>query len=211
MMMIHFPINEPHIQCFPTCSTISDKATTLVMDRLLSAVVGTNNNNNNSHQEDDDVNRWTFQMKAGEALVQSLQRCGQSMPVYAPKVIPVLIQGAQPQADIRPLEEEEGEDDVEQRKEKAHFRASCLSGLADVCELLGWSLRRYLNDIIDLSMGIIKLEQGHDQPSVLVRRAALFLMQRMLVGTGPERILAVLGKKMTDIEQALKMTSSRDK
>lgn len=166
-------------------------------------------------------------LKVGEALVQSLHRCGQAMPIYAPRIIPIFIQGAQPSK-----EEEKGigsaqekQQQKEEMEEQAHYRASCLSGLAEICELLGWSLRRYFTEIMDLSMTILTREQqqsqqvgsgdedskSKSQASTLVRRAAAYLMERMIKGAGPERILAVWGKNMTEMEQALQRTAERDR
>jgi len=166
------------------------------------------------------------------------------MPVYAPKAVPAFIQGSQPSslppssisstpaataaAATTTVSQEENEEEEMEKvgavEEEGHFRASCLSGLADVCELLRWALQKYRTDVLDLAFGILtrEREEGSSSSSsssrrkerkegggeeeaeaplvvaqrkarMLVRRAAAFLLERLVRGLGSERLLSVLG------------------
>lgn len=67
-------------------------------------------------------------------------------------------------------------------KERYHFRASCLSNLAEVCELLRWSLGRFSQDIVDLAVGVLLMETSSSEEAILARRGAAFLLSRLLRG-----------------------------
>lgn len=73
---------------------------------------------------------------------------------------------------------------VLESKERYHFRASCLSNLAEVCQLLRWSLGRFSQDIVDLGVGVLSMETGDSEEATLVRRGAAFLLGRLLRGAG---------------------------
>lgn len=199
----------------------SDKEPALVMDRLLhelssasafiSAPPPTGDHDDDQHAATAAAAAaataaaatalWQYKLKVGEALVQSLQRCGEAMPVYAPRVLPAFIKGGQPGPAMV-----EGEV-LGAVLEEAHFRASCLSGLGDVCECLGWSLQRHVHDVCGLATGILAVEARTARPrgdcdkevaavrakaQALVRRGAAFLLERLALGLGPSRVLAVL-------------------
>eukprot|EP00624_Nannochloropsis_granulata_P007641 evm.model.NODE_886_length_11563_cov_32.173485.1 len=233
-------------------SVLSDKAPSLVIDRLLiemNAEEGREEGEKGGVLTPTEV--WQYRLKIAEALVQALQRCGEAMPVYAPKAVPAFIRGSRPPslppsstssapaaAPITSSQEEEEEEEEEEDIEKAgsveeegHYRASCLSGLADVCELLGWSIQRYRTDVLDLALAILtrEREEGSNgessssssrrrrkkktkekgegekgkeesllavarrQAQTLVRRAAVFLLERLLRGLGSQRLLPVVG------------------
>lgn len=71
-------------------------------------------------------------------------------------------------------------------KERYHFRASCLSNLAEVCQLLRWSLGRFSQDIVDLAVGVLLMETSSSEEAILARRGAAFLLSRLLRGAGSD-------------------------
>jgi hypothetical protein len=162
-------------------SVLSDKAPSQVMDRLLVEMNAGGKGGKMEGGKEEGVwtstEMWQYKLKIGEALVQALQRCGEAMPIYAPKAVPAFIQGGQPSS-LPPSstsstpaaapstttfsQEEEEEEQLKQAgavEEEGHFRASCLSGLADVCELLGWSLQKYRTDVLDLALAVLTRER----------------------------------------------------
>jgi hypothetical protein len=58
-----------------------------------------------------------------------------------------------------------------------HSLHSCLSNLAEVCQLLHWSLKPYAHDIVDVALGVLSLELGNNEESVHLRRAAAYLVR----------------------------------
>ncbi|CAM9178721.1 unnamed protein product [Ectocarpus sp. 13 AM-2016] len=76
-------------------------------------------------------------------------------------------------------------------KERYHFRASCLSNLAEVCQLLRWSLGRFSYDVVDLAAGVLSTETGGSEESTLARRGASFLLGRVLRGASGD-VLEIL-------------------
>ena len=143
-------------------------------------------------------------LKIGEAVVLSARRCGEAMPRYARFYVNAFVAAARERSD------REGEagggsggavggagaigvhgDSLESR-ERYHFRASCLSNLAEVCQLLRWSLGRSSLDVVDLGVGILSMETGRSEEAVLARRGAAFLLGRLLKGAG-EDVLQVGG------------------
>lgn len=56
---------------------------------------------------------------------------------------------------------------------------SCLSNLAEVCELLHWSLQPFAQDIADLGLGILALETDASEESTHLRRAAAYLVSHV--------------------------------
>lgn len=188
-------------------------------------------------QEAEPTAAWQYRLKVGEALAQSLQRCGEATPVYAPRVLPAFIRGAQPGPGFwrRVGHDGGGMGAVEAVEEEAHFRASCLSALGDVCEALGWSLQRRAHDIVELATGVLALEQGRrgagaasssgagagdDEAAAagraralaVVRRGAAFLLERVALGLGPSRVVPVLGLEgLQAATEAARRASERDR
>ena len=56
-----------------------------------------------------------------------------------------------------------------------------MSNLAEVCELLHWSLRPYAQSIADLGLGILALERDASEESTHLRRAAAYLVSAYLL------------------------------
>lgn len=79
-------------------------------------------------------------------------------------------------------------------KERYHFRASCLSNLAEVCQLLRWSLGRFSQDIVDLAVGVLLMETSSSEEAILARRGAAFLLSRLLRGADSD-VLEVIPQR----------------
>lgn len=200
-------------------AVLSDKMPPLVMDRLLLELAGKEEEVGGTPTP---TAAWQYKLKVGEALIQALQRCGEAMPVYAPKAVPAFIKGSQPSSSSSSSfqKNKEEEEDAGAVEEEGHFRASCLSGLADVCELLGWSLQRYRSDVVDLAVSVLTHErekgggssEARAKARTLVRRAAAFLLERLVLGLGSERLLSVLGlPTLQEIMKVLDRTAAEDK
>ena len=69
-------------------------------------------------------------MKLGEALVRATRNCGELVPRYSQHLLPALLTGVK---DPEPL-----------------VRASSLSNLGDVCQLLRFSLGPVVHEVGDL-------------------------------------------------------------
>lgn len=83
-------------------------------------------------------------LKIGEAVVLSARRCGEAMPKYAHYYVNAFVAAARErQGATEGAEGPPAAADALEGKERSHFRASCLSNLAEVCQLLRWSLGRF--------------------------------------------------------------------
>lgn len=160
-------------------------------------------------------------LKIGEAVLLSARRCGEAMPTYAHFYVNAFITAAREWSSSNQGGGEErgtgaeslsspglvgqgseaevvgGRGDSLESKERYHFRASCLSNLAEVCQLLGWSLGRFSQDIVDLGVGILSMEGGESEEATLARRGAAFLLGRLLKGAGGD-VLQVLNLLIAD-------------
>jgi ABC-type tungstate transport system substrate-binding protein len=61
--------------------------------------------------------------------------------------------------------------------ELIHLRAACLSNLAEIVGLLGYSLGGHLEDVTDVVTGVLTLETGAGEEAILVRRGAIFVVR----------------------------------
>ncbi|CAM9121933.1 unnamed protein product [Laminaria digitata] len=95
-------------------------------------------------------------------------------------------------------------------RERYHFRASCLSNLAEVCQLLRWSLGRSSQDVVGLGVGILSMETGSSEEAVLARRGAAFLLGRLLKGAGEDVLQIVPAADLRSAYRAVKRTAEHD-
>lgn len=95
-------------------------------------------------------------------------------------------------------------------KERYYFRASCLSNLAEVCQLLRWSLGRFSQDVVDLGVGVLSMETGPSEEATLARRGAAFLLGRLLRGAGGDVLRVVPAAELRVIFRALKRAAEGD-
>ncbi|CAN0240906.1 unnamed protein product [Pylaiella littoralis] len=96
-------------------------------------------------------------------------------------------------------------------KERCYFRASCLSNLAEVCQLLRWSLGRFSQDVVDLGVGVLSMETGPSEEATLARRGASFLLGRLLRGAGGDVLRVVPAAELRVTFRALKRAAEGDR
>lgn len=101
----------------------------------------------------------TLRLKFGEVLVRAAARCGEVLPRYV-------------ELFVRPLLRL-------QRDPSAEIRASSMSGLAELCAVLGPLADPYLDDILDCVHGIMTFDTDDG-----VRRGAMFVAWKTLERLG---------------------------
>lgn len=168
-------------------------------------------------------------LKIGEAVVLSARRCGDAMPKYAHFYVNAFVVAARERSSP-PLTGNTGTQtntgEVEatktsssspssstwslESKERYHFRASCLSNLAEVCQLLRWSLGRFSQDLVGLGVGILSAEPGASEEATLARRGASFLLGRVLLGAGGDVLEMVPAAELRAAYRALKRSADGD-
>ncbi|EGG14080.1 hypothetical protein DFA_11843 [Cavenderia fasciculata] len=105
-------------------------------------------------------NKEEKRMKIGESLVQISQRCGDTLPYYAPSLMNCFLVGC--------------------RDKRVGVRASSLSNLATMCELLkSFGIDQYLVEILSCLNSMLTSER-----EIEVRRGAIFVYQLLLRGFG---------------------------
>jgi hypothetical protein len=144
-----------------------------------------------------------------EALALILRRSGDVAPVYAPACIRVCIQCIK-----------SDEIDAYSATEKEEFnllRQSAISLLAEAFLVSNWSAIKYLNDVLDISLGIIQLENpaisskkyaehllsGLKYSVHTSRRAAAFLIRYILTGLHQKLFRTTDGRSYETIISAL--------
>ncbi|XP_078383567.1 transport and Golgi organization protein 6 homolog [Oculina patagonica] len=125
-----------------------------------------------------------LRMKLGEALVKATRLCGELVPRYSQQLLPALLTGVK---DPEPL-----------------VRASSLSNLGDVCQLLRFSLGPVVHEIFSCVSSVLKTDKSAE-----VRRAAVLVITLLLRGLG-KSIMEVLSSTLKDIYQLLKIVESTD-
>ncbi|KAJ7372782.1 Transport and Golgi organization protein 6 [Desmophyllum pertusum] len=125
-----------------------------------------------------------LRMKLGEALVKATRNCGELVPRYSQHLLPALLSGVK---DPEPL-----------------VRASSLSNLGDVCQLLRFSLGVVVNEIFSCVSAILKTDKSAE-----VRRAAVLVLTLLLRGLG-KSIMEVLSSTLKQLYQLLKIVESTD-
>jgi hypothetical protein len=132
-----------------------------------------------------------------EALVVILRRTGDLASMYAPACITACIKIIR----CEKLVEIVGaySDNVVNTEERSLLRQSAISLLAEACSLAGWTAMRHIDDILDVSIGILRLENPTISPSKYLlhirqrelgikygshtaRRGAAFLIRYVLSG-----------------------------
>eukprot|EP00612_Vaucheria_litorea_P002299 CAMPEP_0171457516 /NCGR_PEP_ID=MMETSP0945-20130129/3570_1 /TAXON_ID=109269 /ORGANISM="Vaucheria litorea, Strain CCMP2940" /LENGTH=802 /DNA_ID=CAMNT_0011983153 /DNA_START=489 /DNA_END=2897 /DNA_ORIENTATION=+ len=146
-----------------------------------------------SRSDDCDLSQ---RIKVGEAILFSVRRSGEAIPKYSKYFVHAFVEGAK----------ERNEFNVDDFN-RMLFRESCISNLAEIAAHLKWSFKPYAYDVINLALGIIKLEdKKKDEESVGLRRAATYLLYRTIEGIGPS-ILEIIPTMMSNIYQLLKILS----
>ncbi|CAM9294735.1 unnamed protein product [Scytosiphon promiscuus] len=165
-------------------------------------------------------------LKIGEAVVLSARRCGDAMPKYAHFYVNAFVVAARERSPSRQDTAGASTGGVEAKgapsslsssspsslesKERYHFRASCLSNLAEVCQLLRWSLGRFSQDLVGLGVGILSAETGASEEATLARRGASFLLGRVVRGAGEDVLEMVPAAELRSAYRALKRCAEGD-
>lgn len=123
-------------------------------------------------------------LKLGETLVRVCERCGETLPKYGHHFVSTFLAGAQ--------------------STLSNLRASSLSNLASVCELMRFSLHPFIHDIVN-----VLAERLRGDPSADVRLGCLFVLSRLFAGMGVES-LELLAERLKEIHQLLRHTSEID-
>ncbi|XP_067047610.1 transport and Golgi organization protein 6 homolog isoform X1 [Acropora muricata] len=125
-----------------------------------------------------------LRMKLGEALVNATRNCGDMVPRFSQHLLPALLTGVK---DPEPL-----------------IRASSLSNLGEVCQLLRFSLGPVVHEIFSCLSAVLKTDKACE-----VRRAAVLVVTLLLRGL-EKNIMEVLGSTLKEIYQLLKLVESTD-
>lgn len=125
-----------------------------------------------------------LRMKIGEALVKATRICGELVPRYSQHLLPALLTGV--------------------KDPESLVRASSLSNLGEVCQLLRFSLGPVVNEIFSCVSAVLKTDKSAE-----VRRATVLVLTLLLRGLG-KSIMEVLSSTLKEIYQMLKIVESTD-
>lgn len=113
-------------------------------------------------------------IKVGESLVKIAERTGQVLPKYASQFMNCMLSVCRGN-----FKHKFKSDDANQDAEhNALFRASALSNLASLCELLKFAVHPYLQEVIECTCTILQSNSEH----VLVQRQCVHIIQRLVYG-----------------------------
>ena len=163
-------------------SVLADRVPALIIPRLVQLVVREERGLTIAHR-----------LKLAEAVMFAARKCGEAMPKYGKYFVSCFVSGARKRAGSV----------VSDAQDEVDFRCSCLSNLAEVCELLHWSLRPYATDVTDLVCSILEMEDVAG-----VRRGSAFVITRIIAGCGAD--LPRIVHDMTRIRNVLKNAANRD-
>ncbi len=157
-------------------------------------------------------------LKIGEAVLLSARRCGEAMPKYAHFYVNAFVVAARERSSTSDGGGGGGDADAAkgppsplESRERYHFRASCLSNLAEVCQLLRWSLGRFSQDVVGLGVGVLSMETGASEEATLARRGASFLLGRLLRGAGGDVLRVVPAAELRAAYRALRRCAESDR
>lgn len=110
----------------------------------------------------------------GECLVKIAERTGQVLPKYATQFMNCILSVCRGN-----FQHKFKSDDAEQDTDNnAVFRASALSNLATLCELLKYAVHPYMQEVVECTCTILQSTQEH----VLVQRQCVHILQRLVHG-----------------------------
>jgi hypothetical protein len=121
-------------------------------------------------------------LKIGEALMKVARRCGEALPHHAGMFLPALLRGGR---DPEPL-----------------VRASSLSALATMCQLLRFSVHSFIGGLLECITCVLTTDRQTEP-----QRAAVFLLQLLLKGLGHD-IFDALGGSSTEVLKLLRVVES---
>ncbi|GFS07673.1 transport and Golgi organization protein 6 homolog, partial [Elysia marginata] len=123
-------------------------------------------------------------LKVAEAVVKATRRLGQMTPKYRDLLLPAILCGC--------------------RHKDSLTRASCLSGLAEVCQLLRFALGPVLYEVVTCCCDVISSD-----PEAEPRKAAAMTFTLILRGLGKDTLLA-LDSALIDVYRSLKRAVTND-
>lgn len=85
------------------------------------------------------------------------------------------------------------------------LRQSAIALLSDSVGILGWSAQKYLTDVIEIAVDILKVEYKRLQTNRIMRRSASFLLRSLLIGLDDRIFLIDNGSHLSNIYSSLKM------
>jgi HEAT repeat protein len=142
------------------------------------------NAKNKSFTEFELTKRLEVRLKIGEAFLQIAQRLGEALPKYAATLVPIFLAGCR---DPDPL-----------------VRASALSNLAELCELLHYALLPFLEEIVSCVQSLLQSDT-----TVEVRRGVINLYAQLLTGLEDE-VFEVMPHHLHAIYSTLKHVQAND-
>jgi len=123
-------------------------------------------------------------LKIGEALLLISQRQNELLPRYANKVMSTYLRGT--------------------KEQDPSIRASSLSNLAEVCELLHYAVQPYIEEVMACICSVLSSDKEPE-----VRRGAVNVFTQLLRGMDKE-IFKIIPHHLKTIYQTLKRVSSQD-
>ncbi|KAJ3093093.1 transmembrane and coiled-coil domains-containing protein 7 [Quaeritorhiza haematococci] len=126
-----------------------------------------------------------FRLRIGEAVLQTIQRCGEVFGKYASDILPTIL--------------------AVLHEERVELRSSALSLLACVAETSPWSLAHQLYQIMDYLHYALALEK-----QVEIRRGAIVVFLQLIRGFSTSTIAAVPADVLTQILRDLRYVESTD-
>jgi hypothetical protein len=118
-------------------------------------------------------------------MVQVARRCGDTLPAHKDLFLPCLLQNSRDANEL--------------------VRASSLSALGSVCELLRWSLHGSLHEVLACLDTVLRTD-----PHAEARRAAVTVHAGLFRGLGRGALFEVLGDALTPTVRLLREVEDRD-
>jgi hypothetical protein len=85
------------------------------------------------------------------------------------------------------------------------LRQSAIALLSDSVGILGWNAQKYLTDVIEIAVDILKVEYKRLQTNRIMRRSASFLLRSLLIGLDDRIFLIDNGSHLSSIYSSLKL------
>lgn len=139
--------------------------------------------------------QYEHRLKVGESLLDVAERCGHMLPKYAHHLVHTFLA----QCRSQPVDPE----DENAKNSVSFMKASSLSNLATVAELLRFAIQPFMQDIVHCAT-VLSTDPDKD-----VRRAVLFLFLRIVKGLGKDMFDA-MKDQVRHIVQLLKKVQFYD-
>ncbi|KAJ3158300.1 transmembrane and coiled-coil domains-containing protein 7 [Geranomyces michiganensis] len=127
-----------------------------------------------------------YRLRVGEALLQTIQRCGEAFAKYSPKILPPILHVL--------------------HSPTTELRSSALSLLACAAETAPLALFPFLQQIIDYIRNLLLLETKTPE----TRRGAVVLLLSLVRGLGPDLFRVLDGQEVQAIGGQLEVVEATD-